>query len=191
MGMFNKSDEQYEVGGFLFLNESEAIRAKKELEGVKYIRGKVDMEQPQKVLEIYNRMITENMFSTVVGISYLRDLQEYLTSIAYIKKEDLRPIPVVHPNAEKQMKEVLEKEKQKRKKVKEQNISNTEQKRRYQISFWANIVLLVCVIFMFIISATSNHPNILNYETKLINRYSAWEQELNEREEAIRALENK
>ena len=42
---------------------------------------------------------------------------------------------------------------------------------------------------MFIITGTSKNPTIINYETELINRYSAWEQELTEREAAIREWE--
>ena len=95
--MFKKQKEQYEVEGFLFASEAEAEQAKKEREGVKYIRSRVDMDHPEQVLLIYNRMIAENMFSTVVGLSYLKDLQEYLTTISYVKKEDIRPIPVVPP----------------------------------------------------------------------------------------------
>ena len=33
---------------------------------------------------------------------------------------------------------------------------------------------------MFAIALTSDEPNILNYERALVNKYSAWEQELTE-----------
>ena len=191
MAMFKKQKEQYEVEGFLFASEAEAEQAKKEREGVKYIRSRVDMDHPEQVLLIYNRMIAENMFATVVRHSYLKELQEYLTTISYVKKEDIRPIPVVHPSTEEQIKEKKQKEKQKIKKITEKAVTYKELQKRYQVSFMANIVLLICVVLMFAISATSNHPNILNYETEIINRYSAWEQELSEREAALRELENK
>ena len=42
---------------------------------------------------------------------------------------------------------------------------------------------------MFVITIKSDNPNILNYETALQNRYSAWEQELNDREKAIKEKE--
>lgn len=189
--MFKKQKEQYEVEGFIFASEAEAEQAKKEREGVKYIRSRVDMDHPEQVLKIYNRMIVENMFSTAVGLSYLKDLQEYLTTIAYVQKEEIRPIPVVHPSAEEQIKEIKQKEKQKIKKITEKAVTDKELQKRYQVSFVANIVLVICVVLMFAISATSGHPNILNYETEIINRYSAWEQELSEREAALRELENK
>ena len=52
-----------------------------------------------------------------------------------------------------------------------------------------NIVLIIIVIAMFAISLTSGSTTILNYETKIINKYEEWEQELDEREAALDALE--
>lgn len=67
---------------------------------------------------------------------------------------------------------------------------NFDFKKRYQIAFFTSVVLLLCVIGMFIVSSTSNSPNILNYETKLINKYEQWEQELEQREAEVSEREN-
>ena len=42
---------------------------------------------------------------------------------------------------------------------------------------------------MFAITATSGTATVLNYEQKLIDRYEGWEQELNEREAAVKERE--
>lgn len=34
---------------------------------------------------------------------------------------------------------------------------------------------------MFMIAVNSDNPNILNYETTIINKYASWDQELTER----------
>ena len=68
--MFKKQKEQYEVEGFLFASEAEAEQAKKEREGVKYIRSRVDMDHPEQVLKIYNRMkirYEDSFYSTKVS----------------------------------------------------------------------------------------------------------------------------
>ena len=57
------------------------------------------------------------------------------------------------------------------------------------ISLIANIVLVIAVAAMFGIAMKSDNPNILNYETQLVNRYASWEQELTEREKVIREKE--
>lgn len=42
---------------------------------------------------------------------------------------------------------------------------------------------------MFVITATANSTTILNYETRLIDKYASWEQELTERETAVKEME--
>lgn len=77
------------VEGFLFANEAEAAQARKEAEGVKYVKEKAQMDDPEMVLRIYNKMIQQRLFDTAVGYSYLKDLQEYLQSIPFIRKEGI------------------------------------------------------------------------------------------------------
>ncbi len=174
--------EKMIVNGFVFANEAEAKQAEKEVEGVKFIKEKMEMDKPEVVLEIYNKMVRQNLFETAVGFSYLKDLQEYLQSIPFINKEEILPIQVQHPILEEQMRgnRVASKPKQPEK-VKERYV-NIDYKNRYRIMRGIAVVLLVCVAAMFAISATVGSPTILNYEQELINRYAEWEQELNERE---------
>ena len=75
------------VEGFLFANEAEAAQARKEAEGVKYVKEKAQMDDPEMVLRIYNKMIQQRLFDTAVGYSYLKDLQEYLQSIPFIGRK--------------------------------------------------------------------------------------------------------
>lgn len=189
--MSKKDNDLYDVGGFSFSSEQEAETAKKELEGIKYVKGKLDMDQPERVLQLYNKMTDEKLFVTAVGIAYLADLREYLESIPMINKEDIHSIYVPHPGVE----EVLKEQKQKVQEVKtaaKKAAASGKQgvlEKKLKVSTTLNIILVICVILMFIITGTSNHPTILNYETVLINRYSAWEQDLKEREAVIREWE--
>ena len=52
-----------------------------------------------------------------------------------------------------------------------------------------NIALIVAVIIMFWIATHTDQPNILNYETVITDKYATWEQELTERETAVRQAE--
>ena len=49
--------------------------------------------------------------------------------------------------------------------------------------------MVVMIIAMFVIALESDHPNIINYRREVVNEYSEWEQELTEREQAVRAAE--
>ena len=84
-----ENTQRVSVGGFSFENKDEAEQAKKEIEGIRYIKTKTDMSDPDVILQVYNKMIGQKLFETAVGYSYLKDLQEYLTTIPFIKNEDL------------------------------------------------------------------------------------------------------
>ena len=59
----------------------------------------------------------------------------------------------------------------------------------YKISLIVNIILVIMVIAMFVITLKAENPNMINYRTAILNQYSEWEQELNEREATIKARE--
>lgn len=179
----SENKEKMITDGFTFTNEAERIQAEKEVEGVKFIKEKLDMDKPEMVLQIYNKMVKQNLFETAVGYSYLKDLQEYLRSIPFVNNEEILPIPVQHPVLETQMRR-RRPEPKKQEKVTERYI-NIDYKNRYRVVRGIALALAVCVVAMFAISFTANTPTILNYEQQLINRYSEWEEELNEREERI------
>ena len=53
----------------------------------------------------------------------------------------------------------------------------------------ANFAFVVSILIMFLITATSGQTTILNYEKKIQDRYAQWEQQLTQREKAIREEE--
>ena len=167
------------VKGFAFENEEEGKQARKEAAGARYIAEKVDMDSPERVLQVYNKMIQEQLFETVVGFSYMKELQDYLYSIPFIDNETIRPIPVRHPTLEAS---VLEDEDTK---SKETAVRHADYRVRYRFMRMLCIVLAICIVAMFAITATANSPTILNYEQQIVDKYEAWEQELTEREAAL------
>ena len=176
-----KKEERYIVGGFVFASKQEAEQAKKELDAIKFVKEKTNFNKPELVLQVYNKMVEEKLFVTSIGCSYLYELQKYLYSVSSIDREMIRLIEVVHPKLEKHLEE------EKTSEVKNKKGIDMEQK--YKRSMVLNLILAISVVGMFLITATGNHPTILNYEQELINRYAAWEQELTEREAALREAE--
>ena len=61
----------------------------------------------------------------------------------------------------------------------------TESSGKLKISLCVNAILVVCVVAMFAMTLTSDSPTIVDYQSKLLNRYASWEQELTEREKAV------
>lgn len=169
--------QEFEVNGFLFRDESMAEQARREVEGIKYIQERNNLDNPQMVLKVYNKMIEQQIFETPVGVVYLKELQTYLKGRPDIQRKEILPIPI----EEKEGKEDGE----------EAQKSETEKGKagRLSISLVANIILALTVIAMFVITLTSKHPTILNYEEQILNKYSGWEQELKEREQQIKVKE--
>ena len=50
-------------------------------------------------------------------------------------------------------------------------------------------MLVAVIAFMIIITLTSKNPNIIDYENKLQNKYSTWQEELESQEESIKERE--
>ena len=185
-----KNEQVYVVEGFAFTSEKEAELAKKEREGIRYVKEKMNMSNPEPVLKLYNKMVKEKTFTTAVGYAYLFDLQEYLRTNLQIMDEEILPIEIVHPTLQESLWEEKQKHQAKlqevKKKAAKKSVADAGLQNKYKLSLLVNLILAISVIGMFIISATSSHPTILNYEKELVNRYSVWEQELTEREAALR-----
>ena len=193
--------ESYEAGGFVFRTKKEAELAQREIEGTKYLRQKLDMENPNAVFSIYQNLIEQDLFETPVGYCFLKELRDYLLMIPAISNEEVLAIPIRYPQTEeeekKQKKEQKkeeqrkerQREKEKAKNKKEQKKEGKNYKGRCQFFMVTSLILLISVVSMMLLAATSDNVNILNYENKLIDKYSSWEQELEEREQAVKEQE--
>lgn len=163
------------VEGFTFDDEDLSKEAKKEAEGVRYMKARVNLQYPDRVLQIYRRMVEQKMFQTEVGYAYLRELQDYLYTMPQIPNDEVPPIPV-------------------RATVKVSDVSRTTEALRMEIKksrrafHWSvvlNCVAAAVIVIMFAIAMSSSSPTVLNYENELQNKYAAWEQQLREREAAV------
>lgn len=64
--------------------------------------------------------------------------------------------------------------------------SNSSLRRKYRVARFFAIVFGIVIIGMFAINLVStNNVTIFNYENKIIDKYEAWEKELEQREEAL------
>ena len=169
----------YRVEGFVFETEEEARLARKEAEGIKYIRERNQLDDPDTVLKLYNQLIEKKVFCTPVGLRFLRNLRHYLDGIPYIKREDILPLPeysqasapekTTHGSGER----------------------GRDYHKLFLVSSFCAIVLAITLIGVFLITALSvDNVTILNYENELIDKYEVWEQELSDREQKIRDREN-
>ena len=162
----------YKIGEFTFDNPDEARVAEKEAKAIAYITKQMSTDDPEAVLALYCQMLDKDLFHIKLGVSFLEEIYHDL-----MQQESLagKRIPPVHG---------------KQKPVQTKKCRTIERElKRYQrmthILAGICITMGLIIVGMFAVNATSQHPTILNYEQKLIDKYAGWEQELNQREEEL------
>ena len=203
---------KYNIGGYIFDDENKAKKAAKELKAVEYILSQIKDADEKGVLTVYKKLLNQKLFSTEIGMSFLQQLRQNLVASGAFAEEEIPEVytldepksdsastVVAEPKPEKKSVASPKPEKTKPKKEKTNNKNVTKAKsdsseiRRLKIVnkvlLILCITLLLCVIGMFYVSTTINSPTILDYEEKLIDKYSSWEQDLTEREQALKEKE--
>lgn len=170
------------VEGFSFFTEKDAELATQEQKKIEYLETRVNYHNPTSILSVYQKAIKEHVFKTPLGLQYLRHLQEYLMERPEIDNENIPPIPL-YKNYDGEFREKTSPARNRVIPAKKKNSI------ALPMSIMLNVVLVIAVIAMFAITLTSDQPNVLNYERAITNRYAAWEQELTEREQAVREKE--
>ena len=179
-----KKEENLSVGGYLFYTEKDAQLARTELQKIEYLEARIDYSAPDTIRYIYEKAIHERIFKTPVGLGYLQKLREFLLSQSGAASGNIIDIPLfiaydgeVRSQSDPARSRIVPQKKRDYEKI------------RFTVSVLLNIMLVIAILCMFYISYGSEQPNILNYERVLIDKYATWDQELTEREQAIREKE--
>lgn len=177
--------EELIVEGYRFANMEDADLARLELEKIRALEGRMDYQNGEMVLGVYNRAIMNRTFQTPVGCQYLLKLRDYLLKTGVARENELRAVPLQTQFSGKA----------KRQETYRRNSSADKEKERmvpawsFRISVVINVILTLLVAVMFLITVYSDNPNILNYKTQIVNEYASWEQELRAREREVRGRE--
>lgn len=178
----DKNGDELTVGGYRFGTVADAETARMEQKKIANIEQHLDYHKPQNVLLIYNRAIDNRVFLTPLGMSYLHRMQEQMIKCG-VPKEKIKPIPMYATFSNK-----TENNSSIRRSV-ESRGNKVEFKGRFITSVCVNLLLAAALMAMFILSYVSDVPTIVNYRTAVENEYSEWEQELSDREQAVREAE--
>lgn len=189
---------KYNIGGYIFNDEESAKKAAKELKTVEYILGQIKEADEKTVLQIYNKLLKQRLFSTEIGLGFLSQLRQNLLAsgmFAEDEVEDVYTIGEQELQSESDEKGDDDSDAQEKNRVlsKSNNSPELKQIRKLKIInsvlIVVSLTLLLCVIGMFYVSSTINSPTILNYEETITDQYSTWKQELDEREAELKARE--
>lgn len=183
-----KESGKFMVGGYEFATKEDAQLAKDELNAIKYLSQKTNSKDPKQVYSLYNKIIERKLFSTHVGMNYLKNLQTFLYKSDEIPNDKIQPIPI---NSETQGEINIRRERSEFKsELRDMSVKVAKYKNNFTRVMIINVVLIIIIIAMFVILNTSSNPNIINYEVNIQNKYSQWQEQLQSQEESLNAREN-
>lgn len=177
--------EDRQVDGFLFQSTEDAEKARVDVQKITFLHSRFDSARIQDRQAIYEKAVENRIFRTIIGWDYLAGLRRELVA-GGIPDEELSPIPV-----DVLFTRTIRTEEY----VPKQRIRPVAVKPKPDIPYMTilsvaiNLILAVLVVVMFLIAYYSDTDNILNYKENVTNRYATWQQELTERERAVRAKE--
>lgn len=176
-------DRNLSVGGYRFYTEKDAQLAAEELKKIEYLEARIDYSRPDSILTVYEKTIHERIFKTPVGLQYLKKLRDYLLERPEIDSHRVPEIPLFHTFSG----EIRERSNPAKNRIK--TADKGKDGSGFKISVILNVLLVLAVVAMFTITIRSDNPNVLNYERVITDKYAQWEQELTERENAVREKE--
>lgn len=181
------------LDGYVFLDDGELERARKEKDIIGKLRESINFNHVEEVHQIYNRLLERKYFSTAIGMEFLRDMRGYLMEA--MGEEAVLPIPVLasastlKDSIEKSRRVLSVEVEKQNEKLKDENSRLRVLKNRLIIAVFALCATVIGMIFIII---TNENVGYFNAEEKILNKYSAWqeqleswEDELNEREELL------
>ncbi|MBQ5561049.1 MAG: hypothetical protein IIT46_14930 [Lachnospiraceae bacterium] len=176
------SDSKRIISGYEFETDEDYENAKREAESVLYIKAHTDLTDNQQVLKLYNKASDMKMFKTVIGYEFMHQLYGTLIKKKVIEEKYIKSIPVMKQK-NKELPEEIE-EANKRSEQYRILYENSKSNRKLQ-----NIII-VFLIFLIGLMMVMVYFNYTTYdEENVIDKYSSWEVELQQREDAVRAKE--
>lgn len=175
-----KNTERLMVDGYLYGNDKDVKLAKDEKKTIEYLETKINYDDIQTTLKIYDKAIKDRIFKTPVGFEFLKKMSNEMIKRG-MPEERIQAIPlylIFSKEAEERPVRIFQ--------VKEKK---DDTRGILRMSLWANIALIILVIGMFLLTMFGDNTNILNYKYKIENEYSVWKQELEKREAVIREKE--
>ncbi len=173
------ADEKWIVNGYEFATREDYDKAKKEAESIAYIKAHTNMKDKQQMLKIYNRASENKMFHTVIGYDFMHQLYLYLIKNEVMEKQYIKTIPVDKAVSQRELPEDVEAANKlaEQYRVLYQDSKDKRKLQRIIICFLGGLIILMMVMVYF---------NYRTYdEDAVLDKYSAWEEELKERENAV------
>lgn len=177
-------DNSYRVGGYVFADEYDYKEAKKEEESVEYIKANANLTDLNKTIKLYNKLVERETFRTVIGLNFLKELRERILAEKILDENSLPCIRVEKSGRSRPYSTAISREAENR--YKEQNENLKSKLRSLRI---INAFLTLIIAAMILIAVFVRDNSYTDIENEILNKYSAWADELDAREKALRQRE--
>ena len=175
-------EDSHVVDGFVFSSLSEAQTAVKEQKNIDIIRQRTPLSDPGAAYALYCKLIERDMFKTSVGYGFLYELRHYLIEDCGYDESELPSVTIDNKGGSDIFADI-------KREALEEKITNLKLSiKRMTIVI---VALLAIIIGMFVIAVINPNVGYINTERKVLNKYSAWEEDLQLREEEIKQKEKK
>lgn len=171
------NDNDYRVAGYIFSDEYDYKEAKKEEESVEYIKANTNLGDLSKVIKLYNKLIERKTFKTIIGIMFLKELQDRILKEEIADEENLPCIQVEKSGQSKPYSNAITHEAEQRHK----ELINTFNV-KLRNSRIINLFLVLIIIAMILITVFAKKDSYYDIENDILDKYSAWEEKLIERQ---------
>lgn len=169
--------------------DEERRSARRENDFVRQIRAKTDLSDAGKALKLYDKLIRENYFKTMVGYAFLEELRDIIIRGGAAREEDLAEIPGREPAEPAEVPLIPVRQDRFKKKYEGQVMLN----KKLKIAVAALVILLVGFVvinFKFEYSIFTFFTNYkANMEEELIDKYKDWENQLHKKQEQLEQQE--
>jgi hypothetical protein len=176
------------IESYTFESRAAYERAKKEDEIIQQLTDKADLSEPKTALKVYNKVVEEKVFSTVVGYQFLKELRDTIVESGIADEKMLPEIPVPYvsvPEEKDTMPERSNRAERYRRLYEGQVLLN----KKLKIALTAAVILLLGFIIINVRFEYSIFTYFTNYkanmEEELIDKYEDWENDLEQREQQL------
>ncbi len=180
-------EKQETVCGFSFESDDAREQARKEEKMIRSLSEKTDFSDAKTALKLYNKLVTDQYFETVVGYSFLMDLRGRILKSGLVDAGMLADIPVKEEKKpEPMVMSVRASDSDRFQRMYEgQKLLN----KKLKIAVVALVVLVVGFVIVNFKFEYSIFTFFTNYkatmEEEIIDKYEEWQTELEQREQAL------
>lgn len=179
--------ETYSTDSFSFESRESYEQTKREAELIDKLMESTDLSDSKTALKVYNKSVSEKVFSTVAGYFFLLELRQSILDSGLVTERALAPIPIKEPTERK--KDVISAASPKEGKLQRLYEGQKLLNKKLKIALVAAIVLLVGFVVINLRFEYTIFTYFTNYkanmEEELIDKYEEWEEKLEEREKQL------